>query len=176
MTITIPAIAEDGTLYPVEKLEAHRLGLRHLAISVFVVDGDLVLLQRRALGKYHSAGQWANACCTHPHWGENPADAAPRRLAEELGCPALPLEPRGVIEYRADVGGGLTEHEVVHLFVAEAGAATLPLAPDPEEVAETRWVSLHAMRAWVAETPEAFTPWLRIYLARHAARIFDRAA
>lgn len=173
--ITIPAIAGDGSLYPVEKLEAHRSALLHQAISIFVCDGSRVLLQRRALGKYHCGGLWANSCCTHPRFGESPADAAPRRLVEELGV-AVPLAPRGVVEYRADVGGGLVEHERVHLFLGEAPEAALALAPDPEEVMETRWAGLDEVTREVDARPERFTPWMRIYLARHAGLIFDLAA
>lgn len=173
--ITIPAIAADGALYEVEKLAAHRAGLLHLAISVFVFDGDALLIQRRAMGKYHCGGLWANTCCSHPHWGETPAAAAARRLREELGF-AAPLTPLGVSEYRADVGGGLIEHERVHLFRGAADAATLRLAPDPAEVAETRWVTAAALEAEVAANPAAFTPWFRIYLARWPDFSFGAAA
>ena len=170
MVDLIPAWVE-GTLTPVEKLEAHRKGLRHKAVSVFVTRGETVLLQRRALGKYHTPGLWANACCTHPHWDEAAAACANRRLAQELGLTGLTLEPRGRVEYRAGVGGGMTEHEVVDLFRAEApsGAA---LAPDPAEVMATEWVTLPALEAALRDDPGRFTPWLRIYMAEHRALIF----
>ena len=173
--IMIPAIAEDETLYPVEKLEAHRQGVLHLAISVFVCDGDRVLLQQRAAEKYHCPGLWANACCTHPHWGETPDAAAPRRLREELGI-ALPLTRRGVVDYRADVGGGLTEHERVHLYLARTEESRLALAPNPDEVSATRWIGYRELVAEIDAQPELFTPWMRIYMAHHADLIFDAAA
>ncbi|MFY9241096.1 MAG: NUDIX domain-containing protein, partial [Roseovarius sp.] len=84
MTAMIPAWVGD-TLVPVEKLEVHERGLRHKAVSVFVVSGDDVLIQRRALGKYHTPGLWANTCCTHPNWDEKSLDCAARRMEEELG-------------------------------------------------------------------------------------------
>ena len=170
----IPAWTDAG-LVPVEKLEAHRRGLRHPAVSVFVNGAGRTLLQRRAAGKYHTPGLWANACCTHPHWEEPLEACAVRRLGEELGLD-LPLTPRGVVEYRADVGGGLVEHEVVHLFTAEVDPEALRPAPDPSEVAETRWVALADLPGLIAADPAAYTPWLRIYLERHSARIFDSAA
>jgi isopentenyl-diphosphate delta-isomerase len=92
MKIEIPAWV-DGKLTPVEKLEAHVKGLRHKAISVFVMRGDQVLLQRRALGKYHTPGLWANTCCTHPFWGEDSETCALRRLDEELGIRKTRLIP-----------------------------------------------------------------------------------
>lgn len=164
----------DGVLAPVDKLEAHRRGLRHPAVSVFVMDGARTLIQRRALGKYHTPGLWANAVCTHPHWGETAEACARRRLAEELGATGLALASRDRVEYRAEVGGGLVEHELVDLFLAQAGPG-LALRPDPAEVMAVRWIDLAALRAEIAARPEAFTPWLRIYLARHAEQIFGAA-
>ena len=161
----------NGTLTPVEKLEAHQRGLRHMAVSVFVLAGPKVLIQRRALGKYHTPGLWANTCCTHPRWDEAPAACATRRLTEELGITGLALRGVGQVEYRAEVGNGLIEHEVVDIFVAEADTS-LTLRPDPDEVSETAWVRLDQLEAEMRRNPEKFTPWLRIYLAEHQAAIF----
>ncbi len=168
MTQLIPAWV-NGHLRPVDKMEVHQRGLRHPAISVFVMDGNRTLLQRRALSKYHTPGLWANACCTHPHWGEGIDACAARRLREELGITGLTLTPRDMIEYQADVGQGLTEYELVSLFIAE-GPVTLELNPD--EVMDTRWVRLDTLRQEIEEHPDLFTPWLRIYMTDHAADIF----
>ena len=170
MPAMIPAWI-DGQLQPVEKLEVHKRGLRHKAVSVFVMNGNQVLLQQRAMGKYHTPGQWANTCCTHPHWDEDPALCATRRLQEELGITGLYPAHRDQVEYRADVGGGLIEHELVEIYVAPA-PATLKIAPNPAEVMATRWVDLYDLKAEISRRPEKFTPWLRIYLAEHSARIF----
>ena len=161
----------DGVLTPVQKLEVHQRGLRHMAVSVFVRAGSMVLIQRRALGKYHTPGLWANTCCTHPRWGEDPGDCATRRLREELGISGLALRFAERVEYRAEVGGGLVEHEVVDIFVADAPSG-LGLHPDPDEVCDTRWVALAVLEAEARQTPEQFTPWLRIYLAQHQDAIF----
>jgi isopentenyl-diphosphate Delta-isomerase len=170
MSWLIPAW-EDGTLKPMDKLDVHRRGLKHKAISVFVTEGDRVLIQRRALHKYHTPGLWANTCCTHPHWGESDLDCATRRLSEELGISGLDLRHAGEIEYRADVGGGLVEHEVVQVYTARA-MPDLPVTPNPEEVADVDWINLPALRSIVERRPERFTPWLRIYLAKHLETIF----
>ena len=166
----IPAWVQ-GRLQPLDKLEVHRLGLRHPAISVFVTDGPRILLQRRALTKYHTPGLWTNTCCTHPHWNEPLADCARRRLQEELGIDGLDLRDMGEIEYRADVGQGLTEHELVRVYRAEGGP-DLAMSPDPEEVAETAWMDLDALEDRIARNPADFTPWLRIYLREHRTMIF----
>ncbi|WP_371156089.1 isopentenyl-diphosphate Delta-isomerase [Jannaschia sp. 2305UL9-9] len=168
--MVIPAWV-DGTLTPVEKLEVHRRGLRHKAVSVFVMNGARILIQQRALSKYHTPGLWANTCCTHPHWNEDNTTCAMRRVSEELGITGLQMHPRGVLEYRAEVGNGLTEHEVVEVFTAEA-PADLPMRLNPEEVAAVRWIDLYDLAAEVERHPDRFTPWLRIYLADHMDAIF----
>ena len=161
----------DGYLVAVDKMRVHRAGLRHKAVSVFVTRGNEVLLQKRACGKYHTPGLWTNTCCTHPRWGETARDCAIRRLAEELGIGGVDPRPRGQVEYRADVGGGLTEHEVVDLFIAEAREA-IAVTANPAEVADVTWLALPNLRRDAAMRPERYTPWLRIYLEEHAEAIF----
>lgn len=165
----------DGTLTPVDKLDAHLLGLRHRAVSIFALDGDRILIQQRAAGKYHTPGLWANTCCTHPLWDEDPRDCAIRRLDEELGITGTNPLFRQQVEYRADVGGGMIEHEVVDIFVVEADA-TLSVTPNPEEVQAVRWVARDILEREVSKDPTRFTPWLRIYLAEYSATIFPHSA
>ncbi len=170
MSLMIPAWV-GGTLVPVEKLEVHKRGLRHKAISVFVMRGTETLIQRRALEKYHTPGLWANACCTHPFWEEPALACAKRRLEEELGISGLRLIHRDQIEYRADVGNDLIEHELVEIYTTEAIAFTT-LNPNPAEVMDTAWVELEELARQTRQEPEKFTPWLRIYLAEHMDSIF----
>jgi len=170
MTIHIPTWV-DGTLQPVEKLEAHQRGLRHKAVSVFILRGDKVLLQRRALCKYHTPGLWANTCCTHPEWDEPGMDCAVRRLDEEVGIKDVALSYRDTVEYRADVGGGLIEHEVVDIFVGEMPEGIEPVM-NPEEVMEVSWHPLARLTEDVNASPKRYTPWLQIYLNKYADLIF----
>lgn len=161
----------DGQLQPVEKLEVHRRGLRHKAISVFVLHQGRILLQQRALTKYHSPGLWANTCCTHPHWEEASQACALRRLRQELGIEGLALTHRGEVEYRADVGQGLTEHELVQIYVADA-PADLALDLNPAEVAGVTWMNMAELDLALAQRPQDFTVWLKIYLDEHRDMIF----
>ncbi len=173
MAHMIPAWV-DGTLQPVEKLAAHVEGLRHRAVSVFLIHDDEILIQQLAAGKYHTPGLWANTCCTHPHWDEAPLACAIRRLDEELGIKGVDPVWKDQIEYRADVGDGLTEHEVVDLFLVQTDVRPV-LHLNPEEVDGVRWVSLTDLEDEVARHPERFTPWLRIYLAEHKLSVFGPA-
>lgn len=170
MGALIPAWVDDE-LVPMDKLEAHTRGLRHKAVSVFVIHGMNILIQRRALGKYHTPGLWANTCCTHPDWDEASSACAVRRLREELGITGLYPEYRHRLEYHADVGGGLVENEVVDVFLAHARKEVV-LNVNPDEVMETRWIGYHDLQAEVRRHPSRFTPWLKIYLQNHADTIF----
>ena len=66
----------DSPIGQMEKLEAHQKGELHRAFSIFIFNtkGEL-LLQQRALDKYHAAGLWANTCCSHPRPKEKTMDA-----------------------------------------------------------------------------------------------------
>ena len=172
--IMIPAWVE-GTLQPVEKLAAHERGLKHKAVSVFVVSGEHILIQQRAMCKYHTPGLWANTCCTHPEWDEASDVCASRRVNEELGITGLCYEYRGEVEYRADVGDGLIEHEVVQVYLAHA-SRDMAFEVNPEEVMATRWIHRDTLNQELRKTPSRFTPWLRIYMAQHSQLIFGDAA
>ena len=161
----------NGKLQPFEKLAAHQQGLRHKAVSVFVLAGSQILIQQRALGKYHTPGLWANTCCTHPDWQESAEACAIRRLDEELGIKGVMPEHCGQVEYRADVGGGLIEHEVVEVFLVQS-TLDLEVIPNPDEVMATRWISHQELITEVEQNPGQFTPWLQIYLAKHSDLIF----
>jgi isopentenyl-diphosphate delta-isomerase len=139
-----------------EKLAVHLSGELHRAFSVFAFNerGEL-LLQRRALTKYHSGGLWTNSTCGHPRPGEATADAARRRLFEELGIECGPLEPAGVYRYRAEILD-LVENELDHLFVTTVAGDPVP---DPDEVVEWKFVELEALAAWIAAAPDEFTAW-----------------
>lgn len=165
-TETITAIADDGSYYPVEKLDAHVRNIPHVAISVFVFNGGRLLLQKRAAGKYHSGQLWANTCCSHPGWQETPEECAQRRMQEELGW-TLPLQKFGEIAYVADVGNGLFENEIAHCF-AGCAPADIPLDTyNPSEVAELEWVDLKTIERLLKSDPDRFTRWFRIYMDKH---------
>lgn len=161
----IPGIAVDGTLFAIGKLDAHRRGQKHLAVSVFVFAGDKLLIQQRADGKYHSGGLWANSCCTHPHWNETASDCARRRLFEELGI-TLPLHGRAVVDYYAEVGNGLVENERVHIFRGDLAEPIEVADFNRAEVQAVAWVGMSELRRKVTGEPGRYSPWLRIYLER----------
>jgi len=140
--ILLELVDEQGnTIGTAEKLSAHQApGRLHRAFSVFLFDEQgRLLLQRRALNKYHSPGVWSNTCCGHPYPGEAPFAAAARRTYEELGISPSLLAEAGTVRYNhPDPASGLVEQEYNHLFV---GMVQSELRPDPEEVGETAFVT-----------------------------------
>ncbi|MFW5973379.1 MAG: isopentenyl-diphosphate Delta-isomerase [Bacteroidota bacterium] len=142
-----------------EKLDVHRLGLLHRAVSILVFNSrSEMLLQRRSDDKYHSGGLWSNACCTHPRPGEQTATAAVRRLKEEMGIQCV-LTRRSKLVYRAAVSPELVEHEFDHVFTGTYGGVP---EPDPAEVCDWRWVSAAQLDREMQRSPEQFTVWFKI--------------
>jgi len=148
----------DNPIGTAPKLQAHIDGVLHRAFSVFVFNRDgQLLLQRRAMHKYHSGGLWTNSCCSHPSPGESTHDACQRRLQEEMGF-VCEVTPAFSFVYRTDFENGLIEHEYDHVFVGEYNGA---VAPDQEEVHEYRWVSFTGIDQMLVNDPEQFTYWFK---------------
>ena len=142
-----------------EKMEAHRKGLLHRAFSIFVFNnkGEM-LMQQRALEKYHSGGLWTNACCSHPRPGEKTDEAARRRLKEELGF-ETPLTKIFQFTYHASFDNGLAEHEVDHVFF---GRYTGEINFNTNEVQEVCFRSLEEIESSLQTHPWKFTAWFHI--------------
>lgn len=151
----------DAEIGVAEKHEAHRRNLLHRAFSVILRRGEDMLLQRRNPAKYHSGGLWANACCGHPRPGEAVAAAAERRLFEEMGV-RCPLRWSSVTHYQCGLDGGMSENEIVHLFLGDYDG---PIAPDPAEVAEWKWVNFARFCAEAPASPDVVY-WLRDYIRK----------
>jgi isopentenyl-diphosphate delta-isomerase len=142
-----------------EKMEAHQKGLLHRAFSAFVFNSkNQLLLQRRASGKYHSAGLWTNTCCSHPRPGEDTLSAALRRLKEEMGF-ETPLTKKFDFIYKAALDHELTEHEFDHVYT---GLFDGEPAPDPLEVSEFKWMELDHVREDLRLHPHSYTEWFKI--------------
>lgn len=151
----------DQPIGEMEKMEAHRKGELHRAISVLVFNNrNELMLQQRALSKYHTPGLWSNTCCSHPRPGESSLQAASRRLMEEMGFQCM-LEKSFDFIYRADFPNGLIEHEFDHIFI---GRYNEDPRINPEEAESFRWISLIDLRKEMKETPENFTIWFRLIM------------
>jgi isopentenyl-diphosphate delta-isomerase len=170
-TILLELVDEQGvTIGTEEKLAAHQApGLLHRAFSVFLFDSrGRLLLQQRALGKYHSPGVWSNTCCGHPYPGESPFAAAARRTFEELGVSPALLAEAGTVRYNhPDPASGLVEQEFNHLFV---GLVSGRPDPDPQEVGDIAFVTAEELEK--RHDVDPFSAWFMTVLdaARPAIR------
>lgn len=147
-----------------EKLETHVKNQLHRAFSVFIVYDGKMLIQKRALEKYHSGGLWANACCSHPRWGETLQDAVQKRMEEELGIPQGSCAPEELFSFnyfsRYD---GLSEYEIDHVFLTDYHGG---IQADSDEIMELRWISLEDLKKEMEEAPQAFSTWFLIAAPR----------
>lgn len=157
-------IVLDAQARPVgveEKQAAHTgCGVPHLAFSVVLFGtGNRVLLQQRALGKYHFPGFWSNSCCSHPRPQEGLLKAAVRRVREELGVEIAEPSVRGAFWYQArDENSGLIEREY---DVVLTGELSMPPRPNPSEVAAVCWRRREELRGGMPPTLAPVTPWLK---------------
>lgn len=149
----------DVQIGTMEKMKAHEQALLHRAFSVFIFDEEgKMLLQQRALTKYHSAGLWTNACCSHPRPGENTIDAATRRLMEEMGF-TTPIKKILHFTYQVKFDNGLTEHEYDHVFV---GIYNGQIKLNKSEVHDYTFKSMPTIQEELQHHPHQYTEWFKI--------------
>lgn len=156
--------AEDNPNGSMEKLEAHEKGALHRALSVIIINSKKeILLQRRALGKYHSPGLWTNTCCSHPYPGEDPNEAAKRRLQEEMGM-SSELTFLFKFQYKCDFENGLIEHELDHVFIGKTDD-TPHLNTD--EAMAFKWMSIENLEQDMFSYPENYTFWFKLIIEKY---------
>lgn len=154
----------DNEIGSGDKLETHVKNQLHRAFSVFIVYKGKMLIQRRARDKYHSAGLWANACCSHPRHGEFLADAVQKRMEEELGIPKGNCEPKELFSFNYfSQYDGLSEYEIDHVFLTDYHGE---LNPDADEIEELRWVFLEDLCVEMEMNPQNFSTWFLIAAPR----------
>jgi len=150
------------------KMEAHEKGVLHRAFSVFILnDAGELMLQQRALHKYHSPGLWTNTCCSHQRDGETNIAAGKRRLQEEMGFETELREVTSFI-YKAPFDNGLTEHELDHIMIGRYNDAP---NINPDEVANWKWMPIDAVRDDINQHPENYTVWFIIIFEQFYEKI-----
>jgi isopentenyl-diphosphate delta-isomerase len=150
---------QDAEIGIAGKMEAHEKGLLHRAFSVFIFNskGEM-LLQQRALQKYHSGGLWTNACCSHPEPGEHTETTVHNRLLEEMGF-SVPVNKCFEFIYKADFENGLTEYEFDHVFTGEYDG---PVKPNPDEVMSFRFMTYNEIKNSLSKDTSSYTAWFQL--------------
>ena len=150
---------KDEVLGLMPKMEAHEKAKLHRAFSVFIYnENNQLMLQQRALSKYHTPGLWTNTCCSHQRLGETNIEAGKRRLMEEMGF-TTELEESISFIYKAPFENGLTEHEFDYILIGKFNDNP---NPNPKEVASWKWVDLEDLKIDIATNPSLYTAWFKI--------------
>lgn len=159
---------DDQQLGLMGKMEAHKKAILHRAFSIFVFNkkGEL-LLQQRALDKYHSPGLWTNTCCSHQRDGESNIEAGQRRIQEEMGF-HCELKELFWFVYKAAFDNGLTEHELDHVMI---GSYEDDPIINQEEVASFKWMPLEDVKKDMEDQPELYTEWFKIIFNEYDQRL-----
>ena len=150
---------KDNQLGLMEKIEAHQKAILHRAFSVFVLnDNNELLLQKRALNKYHSPGLWTNTCCSHPRDGESVINGGIRRLKQEMG---FETELNFLLSfiYKAEFDNGLTEHEFDHVLLGRYNKNPLI---NTLEGCDWKWIDLSFLEQDIKVNPDLYTIWFKI--------------
>lgn len=173
--------AQDRSLGEVAKRDCHRVVDGHVplhrAFSVFLFNahGDM-LVQKRSGCKITYPNHYTNACCSHPlHEIEGERDennalgirrAAQRRLNFELGIPMHQIRPENMhyltrIHYK-DLGDGVWgEHEIDYILFLQKD---VDLNPNPDEIADIRFVKRETHTEQIKALPGPLTPWFKLIL------------
>ncbi|WP_034921443.1 isopentenyl-diphosphate Delta-isomerase [Gillisia sp. CAL575] len=155
---------KDEPIGLMPKMEAHEKGLLHRAFSVFIFnEKNELMIQQRALSKYHSPGLWTNTCCSHQREGETNIEAGKRRLQEEMGFTAE-LEDTISFIYKAPFDNGLTEHEFDHILVGNYNEQP---NLNPEEAEAWKWMSLDDVARDMVNNPTIYTEWFKIIFEKY---------
>ena len=159
---------KDEVLGTMDKLEAHVKGELHRAFSVLLFNSKgETLIQKRALGKYHSGGLWSNTCCSHPMPNESILSAGKRRLQEEVYLTAR-LEEAFFFTYRAELDNQMIEHELDHVLFGQCESFG---ELNPEEASEMKFISLEELDHEIKQHPYLYTEWFKIILSQHRDKI-----
>lgn len=159
---------KDEQIGLMEKIEAHEKALLHRAFSVFVFNNkNELMIQQRAHSKYHSPGLWTNTCCSHQREGESNINAGKRRLMEEMGF-STDLKDTISFIYKAPFDNGLTEHEFDHILV---GYFEDEPNPNPDEVADWKWMTLEDLKTDMSKNPDIYTEWFKIIFDKYLTSI-----
>lgn len=168
-------------------------GVLHRAFSVFLFNEEgKLLLQQRAADKITFPNVWTNTCCSHPISGCNPDEkdadpaevekgnvpgvknAAIRKLHHELGIvpstfthddfkflTRLHYWAADVVTHGTKSPWG--EHEIDYILFVQKKEADTILTPNPEEVSNTRYVSIEELTAMMQPSSGLlWSPWFRI--------------
>lgn len=153
----------DNEIRKEYKEKAHKKPMLHRAFSVYLYnDRKQLLVQKRALNKYHSPGLWANACCSHPKMGEDIKQSALERMEDEIGV-SCDIKELFSFVYLNKFNDNLYEYEYDHVFVGNYNGEIIL---NEEEASETKWIDLDELEKDLVDNPLKYSSWFIISAPR----------
>lgn len=131
--------------------DAHRLGLLHRTVHVWVInDKKEVLLQKRSRHIRSHPGLWDISAAGHIAAGEGSLETAQREAQEELGL-SLPLEAFQLLKTIRQQGkqeaNAYIDDEFQDIYIVRIGD-DVSVQHDGEEVEDTKWLDAAFFEAW----------------------------
>lgn len=147
----------NSVLGTMPKSEVHRAETPlHRGFSLFLFNGTgEVLLQQRSAAKKTWPLVWSNSCCGHPALGESNADAARRRLQEELGMRAVSIQEISPYRYKCS-RDGVMENEICPIL---AGFSNDEPRLNPVEVEAVRWMPWRSFLKEIETHADRYSLW-----------------
>lgn len=137
--------------------EVHQLQLRHRAAHILLIRSDgRMLIHLRTENKEEFPSVWTSSASGHVSAGETYQESATRELHEELAIRAS-LNRIGRIAACPD-----TSNEFTEVFVACSDDTP---SPDPNEIADTQWLTPDEICTEISAEPDKFSPAFRLIMA-----------
>ena len=163
----------------------------HRAFSFFLFNSrNEMLLTQRANSKITFPGVWTNTCCSHPLYDMTPNEvdvvpdaypefpgikhAALRKVKHELGIDTNKYVAHDDIHFitrfhywaadtlsNHDDPTPWGEHEVDYILFFQTMNDDIPVNPNPDEVAEYKFVSIEELKSMMEEPGLLWSPWFR---------------
>jgi isopentenyl-diphosphate Delta-isomerase len=141
------------------KSRVHANGIWHRSSHVWILNGERILLQKRADSKIVLPGRFDVSCGGHATSGESPTSTAVRELKEELGLDVSEGDLK-FFEKRKQVTVDKEKKfvckSIVSVFLLPLNLDVRKLRLDPSEVSEARFFDLDELDYLFNNKPKMF--------------------
>lgn len=148
-------------------------GILHRAFSIFIFnDKKELLIQQRSEFKRLWPLYWSNTCCSHPRFNENLIESVEKRLKQECGISCL-LKELYKFQYSAKYKDKGSENEICSVLIGRLSDEQ-NIVPNPEEIADYKWVNIDELKKDIKEDPNKYSPWFKIEIKKLFSDCLDK--
>lgn len=129
----------------VEKSEAHKRGLWHRVVHIWILNSNRqLLIQKRSKQKSFYPNVWDVSVGGHVGAGENAVDASLREVFEEIGVSLSAKDLEFLFSFADQIEyNGVLVNEIADVFLVEKDIDISKLKLQKEEVSDAKWISLN---------------------------------